>query len=402
MLGGREDSHSFLFPLTADDDDDEVDNDKEDEHQPELTCGQCSNGSDEVLDVIQETSTSPRVTNTGDYPMDRTATNLTVRIPDETSIAVTPEEIANDATSDLVDDDSGADDAESVVYESDDDGANDDDDDSAISLQREGLALHRPVSILEIGCGDVPLGVALADDLQTLQDATGVPSSSVVTNICCTDYSQVVVDMMQKEHGTKLCSSVNAASKEKTHQNIVPGANGQTSEHSKSLDNTDSTRVSLLQFMVADARQLPYEDNSFTLVLEKGTLDAMLSDTEQGIADCIQIVAECARVASTCIVLISHLNAHTPDGARWLEEILIGGLQQQQQQSEDNQTNSVLAWEIEVHGNSEIVQDDNHKRIPVGSSGPAVYIVHKRLQSMQSADARHHQKSSVAVKFFSY
>jgi hypothetical protein len=89
--------YSSQLQLTADDDD-EVDNDKEDELMPAFMCGQCISVSDEVLDVIQETSTNPRV-------MDRT---VTVTIPDKAPMA-TPEE---NATSDLVDGDRGADDAD--------------------------------------------------------------------------------------------------------------------------------------------------------------------------------------------------------------------------------------------------------------------------------------------------
>jgi hypothetical protein len=53
--------------------------------------------------------------------MDKTVTNLAVRTPDETPVAVTPEEAANDATSDPVDDDRGADDADSVNDGADED-----------------------------------------------------------------------------------------------------------------------------------------------------------------------------------------------------------------------------------------------------------------------------------------
>jgi hypothetical protein len=85
--------------------------------------------------------------------------------------------------------------------------------DSSVSLDR---ALHLPVSAAYSYIGHIPLGVLLADDLQTLQDATGVPSRSVMTNVCCTDCRQAVVDMMEIAYGTWLSSSVIATSNDKS------------------------------------------------------------------------------------------------------------------------------------------------------------------------------------------
>jgi len=46
---------------------------------------------------------------------------------------------------------------------------------------------------------------------------------------------------------------------------------------------------------VADARELPFPDETFRLIFEKGTMDAMISDAEVGATNCVRIVTECAR-----------------------------------------------------------------------------------------------------------
>ena len=54
-----------------------------------------------------------------------------------------------------------------------------------------------------------------------------------------------------------------------------------------------------VEYEVADARKLPYDDESFELLIEKGTLDAMLSDTKDGAENSRLIVGECARVLAS-------------------------------------------------------------------------------------------------------
>lgn len=269
-------------------------------------------------------------------------------------------------------------------FETVDDEDDDVDDEGDEIGAREGLARNGPISVLEIGCGDVPLGAALALELKELEETTGAKSSSVVTGITCTDYSQVVVDMMQKQY----CSQ---------HQAVI-----ETADDGDEKDESGADVAALpydanvgtvpLHFVVADARNLPYPDSSFSMVLEKGTLDAMLSDTDTGVADCVKIVAECARVVSACLVLISHLNAHAASGLGWLSDVVFAGLRQHPN----------ALWDIEVHGNSDIIDSDaDDARIPAGTSGPAVYVIHKRPK-VAANEGSAPEKSTIPVKFFSY
>jgi hypothetical protein len=269
--------------------------------------------------------------------------------------------------------------------------------------QRDGLAKAGPVAILEIGCGDVPLGAALALEFKELEttnnineDYDGPPltSLSIVSKIVCTDYSQVVVDMMRHQYRSMCCGSIGVSLLTR-RENKVPDDNLESLQ----VINVGSVP---LQFEVTDARKLPYGDSSFHLVLEKGALDAVLSDTVSGVADCVQIVAECARVTSGCVVLISHLNAHTPSGLSWLEEVVFAGLRKSPSRN--------IAWEVEVHGNADVTpaedeEDPSVSRIPSGTPGPAVYIIHKKTtppSEPNTDDGAAARKSPINVQFFSY
>jgi SAM-dependent methyltransferase len=141
----------------------------------------------------------------------------------------------------------------------------DDDDDSEEEIMRPGLACSGPISVLEVGCGDVPLGTDLCELRQT--------GKEILNKIVCCDYSPAVIKTLK--------------------DNARIEANKEQGDHPKSCND------SIVEFVVADARELDYSDGSFDLVLEKGTLDAMLSDKEMGTANCIRIVTECARVLTT-------------------------------------------------------------------------------------------------------
>ena len=252
---------------------------------------------------------------------------------------------------------------EPIVDEEEEDDESEDEEEGP--AERDGLAKDGPISVLEVGCGDVPLGAALAVELNELEYSTGQSVASVVKDIICTDYSQVVVDAMRKEFAP-MPSKESKAKAAKTVINVGKAP---------------------LRFEVADARKLPYDKDSIHLILEKGTLDAMLSDKEEGIANCIQIVAECARVLSPSgyLLIASHLNAHTQRGMDWLEDVVFQGLRMVSHN-----------WVIEVHGNDEIVEDEDDERGPQGSAGPAVYILQKLPGPVDPS------RTTIPVKFYSY
>jgi SAM-dependent methyltransferase len=234
-----------------------------------------------------------------------------------------------------------------------------------------GLAHKGPISVLEVGCGDVPLGRDLITAIIDLESEADIDASNILEKVVCLDYSKNVIDAMKKDQ-------------KKQSRCRIP-----------------------LEYLVADARKLPHDEQSFELLLEKGTLDAMLSDREgNGSDNCRKIVAECARVtkAGGCIVIISHVNAHCQTGLDWLNDIVVPGLRMGA---------SVFCWSIEVHGNeadipSEDEADDgegsDNSDIPE-SPGPAVYIIRKgKLVSNDASTKAMTEKDppTVPLRFFSY
>jgi hypothetical protein len=158
---------------------------------------------------------------------------------------------------------------------------------------RMGLAKNGPISVLEVGCGDVPLGRDLAvgimhlegDDVNdhTKEDTKVSPpwvANQIIEKVICVDYSESVIQAM----------------KEQDHSTNATRKSDNEDEACKTTMNK-SSRIPVI-YEVADARKLPYPDQHFQLILEKGTLDAMLSDKDLGKTYCTSIVAECARVLS--------------------------------------------------------------------------------------------------------
>jgi hypothetical protein len=102
-------------------------------------------------------------------------------------------------------------------------------------------------------------------------------------------------------------------------------------------------------------------------------------------------------------MIISHLNAHTPHGLEWLEEVVMEGLKKYSVRS----TSDVTAWEIEVHGNADMVTEEEDEEdkdeskgkaksnsYPVGTTGPAVYVIHKIRKGMTSTNSSMEEQSS--------
>jgi Methyltransferase domain len=224
-----------------------------------------------------------------------------------------------------------------------------DDDDDDASRNRPGLAKMGPVRVLEIGCGDVPLGVDLAKELLALQNDTGGSADAIVQQILCTDFSETVIRKLQQQP-------------------------------------SPSYRNNALTFRTMDARAMDLPDASYELILDKGTLDAMLSDPNDGVKNCVAIVAECARVmtAPGCIVLVSHLNAHTLNGVQWLHEVVFEGLKRHSRNAN---------FHVDIHGNDVVEESSSSvssdhpgndgvtKATANQSAGPAVYVIHKHYKT---------------------
>lgn len=174
-------------------------------------------------------------------------------------------------------------------------------------------------SIIEIGCGDVPMGSCIQNDKDI---------NSLASRIVCCDYSPSVIALL----------------KQLQSWNIQPG---------RTLRFCGGNDIApKVEYVIADATEIPYPDNSFDIVMDKGTLDAMLSDKVNGVTNSIKAVAEMARVFNSAgaIFIVSHLNCSTHNGLSWLHEVVVSGLKK-------HCAGEFMNWHIEAHGK---IHDDHH------------------------------------------
>lgn len=252
---------------------------------------------------------------------------------------------------------------------------------------------RKPKRILEVGCGDKPLGSSLASDLISMETDMGIDAQLLVGEVTCIDYSDIVVQRLNKQRldGEESYPSNNYASTLKKSGKLQP------------------------TFQAMDARSLPFLSNTYDLILEKGTLDAMLSDEEEGLSNCVKIVKEMARVTSEggAILIVSHLNANEPKGMAWLQDVVFRGLkddflerrqlyrerrkasqakssdEKKKEETSENENSrdeddKEYVWSVEVHGgdgqyldeNGDEIEDADEDAIPI--YGAAVYIVKKK------------------------
>ena len=235
----------------------------------------------------------------------------------------------------------------------------------------------KPKRVLEVGCGDVPIATSLLSDLVSLQQSDNGSNANLIDEVTCIDYSEVVIETLIKQQ-------------KKLEQE----------QQQKSSGKNDTTQQLHPTFQALDARSLPFESNTYDLIIEKGTLDAMLSDEVDGIPNCIKIVEEMARVTSEggAILIVSHLNANEDKGMGWLEDIVFSGLKdeflerrkQKREKSKstkdtaDNDDEKEYVWSVEVHGGEGKYLDANGEERENPSDddtqtyGACVYIIKKK------------------------
>jgi hypothetical protein len=300
------------------------------------------------------------------------------------------------------------DDGEAAVNDDDDDQELDDDDVPSIIIPT------KPKRILEIGCGDRPLGSSLISDLCTIAAKAGIDVMLLVNEITCIDYSDVVVNALKNNDRQRVeDEKVGLVSVEEKVDSLPI---------TTTTDNNNNAATTIIStpiptYLTMDARSLSFLSNTYDLILEKGTLDAMLSSNDtDGINNCITIVKEMARVVSCndgAILIVSHLNANDDaKGMDWLHDVVVGGLKEEfverhSHQKKDHYGNDMndveYVWSIEVHGgeaqyldtNGNVMDDDRPTNNDTNEEeegvdhvvyGPAVYIIKKK--SIRASMAR--------------
>eukprot|EP00752_Nemacystus_decipiens_P002602 g2435.t1 len=171
--------------------------------------------------------------------------------------------------------------------------------------------------VLDVGCGDKPLAWDMRD-------------AGYTGRITSFDLSPTVIN--------KLVEESRSCARKRLHHGV--------------------------EFRVLDARKLPFDAGSFDLVVDKGTVDAMLCDKtgkESARATC----REAARVAAPggWYIVVSHAHPSTAEGMEVLSETLVPallessystpvgrkGTKEGQEEDDDDGCRQDFFWSIDVH-----------------------------------------------------
>jgi SAM-dependent methyltransferase len=187
-------------------------------------------------------------------------------------------------------------------------------------------------SVLEIGCGDKPL----------LPDLIQDDNFSDMESAVAIDYAPALVRQLRLEERERL---VALAAEEKT---------------SSALSSSSPALPLGVKYEQADARALGYATASFDLVLDKGTIDAMMCSEDEGFDNARRICSEAARVLKVggCFVVVSHMAPLGHEGSAFVNESLMPALR--------SQPSSSGLFDVGVH-----FSEDSAEK------GPFVYAVKK-------------------------
>lgn len=170
-------------------------------------------------------------------------------------------------------------------------------------------------SALEIGCGDRPL----------LPDLAADPHFAGCRAICF-DYAPTVVRALR---------------------------------HAAREAARNDPSLPVMSYEQADARSLVYPNDSFDIVIDKGTIDAMMCSDTQGVSNARQICSEAARVVSPggLLIVVSHMSPTGDEGSVFLSKSLLPALSARSPE---------WLWDVGVHFDESAEE-----------TGPFVYTVRK-------------------------
>lgn len=160
----------------------------------------------------------------------------------------------------------------------------------------EELLSSPDTMVLELGCGDSPMVKDMNDQHPNCLHAV--------------DFSETIVAKLNKD------------------QNSLP-------------------KEQRISYCVQDARSLTYDSNKFDIVLEKGTVDAMLCDKRNGFINVKNIIKEACRVlkkdVATSIVMVSHMDVESDSFSSFMQKSVLPAFSECQ---------SMARWQIEAHTQS--------------------------------------------------
>ena len=99
----------------------------------------------------------------------------------------TPDDEQKGASSESDEDEEGSDEEEIEGFEVIEMEEDEDEEDANSATVRHGLSKEGPISVLEVGCGDAPLGQDLVTSIQAYGSKSGTDPSKIIEKIVCLD-----------------------------------------------------------------------------------------------------------------------------------------------------------------------------------------------------------------------
>ncbi len=122
-----------------------------------------------------------------------------------------------------------------------------------------------------------------------------------------------------------------------------------------------------IHFESMDARNLSFADETFSFIIEKGTIDAMLSAKKQseGLKNAFKLVEQAIRTLTKdgVFVIISHIRVDSDEFELFMDDVIIPGLENK----------SGVHWDITVHSVKE--QGEENENGELEAKFGTVYVI---------------------------
>jgi ubiquinone/menaquinone biosynthesis C-methylase UbiE len=217
-------------------------------------------------------------------------------------------------------------------------------------LMQQDIIKHRKkemssMKVLEIGCGNKPL---ITSFNELTEESKPLFQSK---NLYGIDFSDKVIQFLQDSQIDNLEDTVAvAASKLKKQKEVELTTSQSSSEKKEIIDKS-------IHFECVDARSLSYDNNSFDIIIDKGTMDAMLSEKKKhkGIENAQKMISEmirCISLKNGLIMIISHIHPESTAFSVFFEDILSPALMDIKQG---------VVWKLHCHATSRNFDSDDEE-----------------------------------------
>ena len=261
--------------------------------------------------------------------------------------------------------------------------------DGILSSERRGGGVGGP-DVLEIGCGDRPLGFGIVEYLTStggdkkMKMKKKTKQQQQQSKTCAPDAASSQSALQPPL--TVVCSDIS--------ESVIASLLSQ--QRQSAPPSSCSPSAASLTFSVQSAMSLPYTSSSVPLILDKGTLDAILSSPPpHGVANSLSVLREVVRVLlpGGSFVLVSHLNPLCGEGMEWCEDVLCKALKGDDDDDETTTTTTTTTtgrdkadWHVEANVGEEEEPDDEDEEEK--QKGPCVYVITKLERGKKKATGK--------------